>query len=136
MWAIWVPALFSRPVGSDSFVVMGPMFGVSVLLGFIALAPAMLGAHRCLRDAKATELTSVRRTIEEARVAALDAGRESAESASRLPGLIAYERRIVEVSEWPFDARSLGRVALYVLIPLASWVGGALVERLVDAALG
>ena len=40
------------------------------------------------------------------------------------------------VSEWPFDARSLGRLGLYLLIPLASWIGGALVERALDRALG
>ena len=33
------------------------------------------------------------------------------------------------------DARAAGRLGLYMLIPLASWVGSAFVERFVDAAL-
>mgnify|MGYP000099034232 CR=1 FL=1 len=38
-------------------------------------------------------------------------------------------------SEWPFDAPTLTRFFLYVAIPLGSWLGGALVERLLGAAL-
>lgn len=37
--------------------------------------------------------------------------------------------------EWPFDAPTLARFLLYVAIPLGSWIGGALVERLLGAAL-
>lgn len=38
--------------------------------------------------------------------------------------------------EWPFDAGVLRRFGLYVLIPVASWVLGALVEPFVDRVLG
>ena len=38
--------------------------------------------------------------------------------------------------EWPFDASTLARFGLYLLIPLGSWAGGALVERLINAILG
>jgi hypothetical protein len=36
------------------------------------------------------------------------------------------------VRDWPFDASVLLRFVLYLLIPLGSWVAGALVERFVD----
>jgi hypothetical protein len=52
-----------------------------------------------------------------------------------LPGLLAWESRVERVPEWPIDAGALRRIALYLLIPLGSWMGGALVERLVDALL-
>jgi hypothetical protein len=52
-----------------------------------------------------------------------------------MPSLLAYEARIESVREWPFDTSTLRRFALFLLIPLASWIGGALVERVVDAAL-
>jgi hypothetical protein len=39
------------------------------------------------------------------------------------------------VREWPFDAPTLARFLLYVAIPLGSWIGGALAERLLGAAL-
>jgi hypothetical protein len=36
------------------------------------------------------------------------------------------------VRERPIDAPTLRRFALYLAIPLGSWFGGALVERMVD----
>ena len=44
-------------------------------------------------------------------------------------------KQIKSVREWPFDAPTLTRFFLYVAIPLGSWIGGALVERLLGAAL-
>jgi len=62
-------------------------------------------------------------------------GTESAEAGARLPGLLAFEKRIESVAEWPFDAPTLTRFFLYVAIPLGSWIGGALIERLLGTVL-
>ena len=62
-------------------------------------------------------------------------GTEAAEAGAKLPGLMVMEKRIESVREWPFDAPTLTRFFLYVAIPLGSWIGGALVERLLGAAL-
>jgi hypothetical protein len=35
----------------------------------------------------------------------------------------------------PFDTPTLVRFALFLLIPLGSWLGGAVVERVVDLVL-
>ncbi len=56
-------------------------------------------------------------------------------AAGRLPALLAYETRIERVSEWPFDSPTLARFGLLLLLPLLSWLGGALVERALDAVL-
>lgn len=40
------------------------------------------------------------------------------------------------VREWPFDTSTVLRFARYLLIPLGSWFGGAMVERVVDTWLG
>ncbi len=48
---------------------------------------------------------------------------------------MAWESRIEGVREWPFDTGTFARFGLYLLIPLASWSGGALVERLIDGLL-
>jgi len=53
----------------------------------------------------------------------------------RLADLLAYYDHLVDVREWPFDNRTLSRFVLYLLIPLGSWLGGALVERLVSSVL-
>ena len=43
--------------------------------------------------------------------------------------------RIERAEEWPFGVGSLSRVAFYLLLGLGSWVGAALVERLMESAL-
>ena len=53
-----------------------------------------------------------------------------------LADLIEYRRLVEEVPEWPLDPGVRARFLLYVALPLGSWLGGALVERLIDAALG
>ena len=55
--------------------------------------------------------------------------------AGRLADLLAYRAFIQGVREWPFDAQMLTRFTLYLLIPLGSWVGSAMVERFVNATL-
>ena len=57
------------------------------------------------------------------------------ELAARLPPLLAYEARVTSVREWPFDTATLARFLVFLLVPLGSWLGGALVERLVDTLL-
>ncbi len=59
----------------------------------------------------------------------------AAAGAPELPSLLAWEARIDAVREWPFDTPTLVRFSFFVLIPLASWLGGAVVERLLDLAL-
>ena len=53
----------------------------------------------------------------------------------RLGGLLSYRGHVESISEWPFDTALLLRFALYLLIPLGSWLGGALVERSLDSLL-
>jgi hypothetical protein len=52
-----------------------------------------------------------------------------------LGDLLAYRAFVESVPEWPFDAPARTRFLLYLAIPIGSWLGGALVERLLDAAL-
>jgi hypothetical protein len=49
--------------------------------------------------------------------------------------LVAYRSLIESVPEWPFNAPLLTRLLLYLAIPLASWVAGAMVERGLDRLL-
>jgi len=53
----------------------------------------------------------------------------------RLNDLLAYKIQVESTPEWSFDSSTLLRFGLYLLIPVASMVGGALVERVVDMAL-
>ncbi len=53
----------------------------------------------------------------------------------RLADLIAYEARISSVREWPFDTSTVLRWALYMALGATSWLGGAVVERVLGVVL-
>ena len=126
--AIGVPSLLVAPEAIADTARTGLLM-LFVLASFavVALVLPCRGVHRALRSAKRTELEEVRSQIAEARRTRED---------TRLPGLLAWEARIEGLSEWPIDAAALGRTGLFLLLPLASWVGSALVERLVNASIG
>jgi hypothetical protein len=107
----------------------------NVPLAAAAFILPVRGLRRQIRARKAEELSSLREKIRRNRELADGSGAESAEAGAKLPGLLAYKHEIESVREWPFDAPTLTRFFLYVAIPLGSWIGGALVERLLGAAL-
>jgi hypothetical protein len=88
--------------------------------------------HERLREAKRGELRWVRDEIAQARVALGRPGASGADVAA-LPALLAWEARVERMREWPLDATTWRRFGLFLAVPLASWLGAALVERLVDA---
>ncbi len=61
-----------------------------------------------------------------------DPGRDSS---PRLANLVSYYQLIDAASEWPIDATNLVRLALYLVLGMGSWLGAALVERLLDGIL-
>jgi hypothetical protein len=109
---------------------------VTVAVATAALLLPVRGVHRRIRDAKQAELAAVHAAIrgepEALKTSALAGRRE----APTLADLVAYREVVAGVREWPFDAPTYTRFALYLLIPLGSWLGGAFVERMVDALLG
>jgi hypothetical protein len=107
----------------------------SPLVAFAAFFLPVRGLRRNIRSRKAEELARVREEIRRNRELAAESGPEASEAGAKLPGLLAYMNQIESVREWPFDAPTLTRFFLYIAIPLGSWVGGALVERLLGAAL-
>ena len=46
--------------------------------------------------------------------------------------LLNYQREITGITTWPFDVSALVRLGLYLVIPPLTWVGAALIERIVD----
>jgi hypothetical protein len=53
-------------------------------------------------------------------------------AATRLHGLLAYEKRITEAPEWPFDQTTLLRVGASTLILTVPWFGQAIAAYVVD----
>jgi hypothetical protein len=100
-------------------------------VGALAFFLPIRGVHRRLRGAKREELARVRRAVREERGPTLE-GRGSGE---RLPALLAYEARIERVREWPFDVPTLLRFLALALVAAGSWLGGAVVERVLGLFL-
>jgi hypothetical protein len=99
-----------------------------LLLATVGLLIPVRGVHDAIAREKTQEFARVNDQIRRARA-----------GSGALPNLadwIAYRSLIASVREWPVDAPTLRRFALYLAIPLGSWLGGALVERMLDALLG
>ncbi len=98
-----------------------------LLMFFLPIWPV----HQRLIEAKRAELESV-----SAEINRLPHPRENEpRNYQSLNPLLIYRREITQMSEWPFDTSVMGRLALYLIIPPLTWVGAALIENLVDAAI-
>lgn len=100
-----------------------------VAAAVVSLVVPTWGIHSRLKTLKRVELAQVRNAIASRR----DPFTRSVDDAQQLRADLALEQRLMSVSEWPFDAGSYGRVILYVLLGFGSWVGAALVERLLES---
>jgi hypothetical protein len=117
-------------------------WGYAAMVGGIALSTAVFaalglmlpvrGAHRRIRAAKQAELDACQDAL---RRAHRDSILDDDASLGRVADLLVYERRLEAVRVWPFDTSTLTLFALYLLIPVGSWLGGALVERAIDTLL-
>jgi hypothetical protein len=108
------------------------VFAPVALLGFAALAVPSGALHRRIREAKTAELARVRRALAGDRRALADSPLAAEVDRLTTVDLALWRDRVAATREWPFDAGALRRFGLYLLIPLASWVGAAFVERIVD----
>ncbi|HBZ70965.1 MAG TPA: hypothetical protein DEP35_15040 [Deltaproteobacteria bacterium] len=103
-----------------------------VLLAVGALLLPVRGVHRRIRSVKRAELWRVRGMISATRQNALAAGHPQAlASAAALQGLAAYLTLVSGLSEWPFETATLVQFGAYLALPVGSWLGGAIMERLV-----
>jgi len=96
----------------------------------------MRGLHARLRRAKAAELAQVNAAIRGDAAALEQTAIAQRAREVGLSDLIAYRTLVEGVPEWPLERALRARLVLYVALPLGSWLGGALVERLLEATLG
>lgn len=111
---------------------------VPLQLGFAAavLRRTVSGVRERMRDAKRAAIARVNTALRRELAAGLGEGGAEGRGALRVGDLLAWRRHVAELPEWPFEGSALVRFGLYAAIPLGSWLGGALVERLVDAFVG
>jgi hypothetical protein len=115
-----------------------PLLVLSILVATTGIAVASLlapsrGVHERLREVKRAELVWLRDQIARSSDALR---RGDAAGAAQLPALLAWEARVADAPEWPFDTSTWLRFALLLLVPLGSWLGGALVEHVIERWLG
>jgi len=117
------------------FFIGGDLSWLTILLivstagmGVRTFLSAMTRIHRQIVAAKTQELEHIRCRIEALR----DRLADDDHAATRLHGLIAYEKRISDAPEWPFDQPTLMRVGAYILIPVIPWFGQAIVQYFVE----
>jgi len=133
--------LFVLDSNIESTVIVVFMAGIALLGGLAAIGPAMAG-RRVIRRAKEKALADVRAAIARLHLEALDPSSETLvkkaddQRLAQMGALLAYEDRLEKAPELPITAPTVAQFALYLAIPVGSWLGGAFVERMVDAALG
>jgi hypothetical protein len=98
------------------------------------LLPAV-GVRKSIRTAKAAELDRIRERLRTERERILDPEPGKRSGDGGLSDLISYRKLIEAAPEWPFDATVVFRVLLFAGLGVGSWLGGAVVERLLDSLL-
>jgi hypothetical protein len=105
--------------------------GLSLPLALLGLLLPVRGARERIREAKGVELAWTRDAIRDSRTHLhnLFSDASSDASSGQMADLTAYQRLVEDVPEWPFRTSTLVQVLLYLLIPVASWIGGLLIEN-------
>ena len=88
--------------------------------------------HKRILEAKNRELEVIRKELEH-KSRYLDNPAKDPSEIEQIVPMLNYRREISSISSWPFDIGNLTRLALYLVIPPLTWVGGALIEKLLDA---
>ena len=101
----------------------------SSLCAIIALVIPAMGIQKRRHKEKQHQLQTIQKQIE---LLSPDV-EQNDKDWSKLAALIALESRLQATKEWPFDASSISRFIFYMSIGLASWIGAALVEKILDA---
>jgi hypothetical protein len=113
--------------GGVTLFTMALIFGACAIGAWVFLS-TMEYVHMEIRATKAAELEVLRREIETIRP---QTGHQS-DAAQRLQGLLAFEKRIAEAPEWPFDQPTLLRVFASPLILTVPWFGQAIAATVVE----
>ncbi len=117
---------------------------IAIPIGMLLVCLAWVATTLVLPMREVRSLIARLKQEELERVAAAISGDRSALADSRLAAqaetlsladLLAYRDTITAVREGPVRSTTFGRVFLLLLIPVASWVGGALVERVIGKVL-
>jgi hypothetical protein len=118
-------------VESRYFAVLAGFWIVSILLAWIGMMLPLRGIGGMIKKTKRRELHWCKESLKRSR----DSMKSGADQKPTFAEITAYQNVIENIRNWPFDSSTLLKFTLYLLIPLGSWLGGALVERGLDFIL-
>ena len=109
---------------------------VNAMAAVFCLIVPVSGLRTQIRQRKDAELERIARALSGKPGAMQDSELgDEARTLDRLQ-LLQWRRELEATREWAFDAPVLRRFALFVALPLLSWVAAALVERSLDVVFG
>ncbi len=116
---------------------LAPVAGLLMLLSLPAAAIGMWlpvrGVHHMIRKEKERRLVFCRDRLRSLQTDSLTHLNSSV--AREFADVLTLRSHLRDVREWPFDISVFARLAVYLVIPVGSWAGAALVERLLNAFL-
>jgi hypothetical protein len=107
--------------------------GPTLVIAALAFLAPVRGVHERIRLAKEEQLGRLNAAITSRGDAILSP--QTDRQGGNLADLVAYRGLIESVPEWPFTSSTYARLALYLLIPLASWMIGVVAEEVVGRML-
>jgi hypothetical protein len=129
LFSVIAPMFYDSEAAPNLFWILMVIALLTLSLAATSLLIPLRGVQYSIAREKARELARVNDQIRQALAA------PGSPSQPGLADWVAYRELIESVREWPIDAPTLRRFALYLAIPFGSWFGGALVERMVDTLL-
>jgi hypothetical protein len=133
---LFLVSIFAANLTDRAFLWATALLGALTLgLSGAALLLPLRGVRARIQEAKRQELARVHAAIR-GEPGALQGSPLARRPVPGLAELLAWREAVQAVPEWPIDTGTRLRLAAFLGIPLLSWLGGALVERALDLALG
>jgi len=132
LWILLSSCLSLFWFGGDPALINSFALALAIGVAAIAFGLPLSRVHHRIAAAKSAEIRRVNRALREQRES-LIAGEAAAPG--RVADLVAWRALVEGATEWPVNVPTLLRSGLFVLIGVGSWLGGAVVERILEALL-
>jgi hypothetical protein len=129
IWVLFSSILSLFWFGDSASQVNLPGLVIVLSMATFAFVGPLVALRQNIQAEKHAELERLRRQIREAR------SQTDAADSPRLANLTGYYQLVDSAREWPVDTANLLKFIGYLLLGLGSWLGGAVVERILDSAV-
>ena len=126
-----VSVLSLLAVESRYYLALVSFWIVFTVLAWVGMMLPLRGIRKRVKAARNQELDWCKQQL----VISRDALKSGDDAKQPIAEIMAYRTLVESTGNWPFDSLTLVRFTLYLLIPLGSWLGGAIVERGLDFIL-